>query len=312
MFETVTPRRMASDVEQIVIDTVTLPEWASAIGRDKYGLWAEFTIDRSVDEQIPTQTPPSRFAPIRQRLRWIPPGRFMMGSPEDEEGRTDWEQLPHEVAIDEGFWMFATPCTQALWEAIMGANPSLFQSPDRPVERVSEGDCDSFARKLSERIGLTLALPSESQWEFACRAGTSTSTYAGPLEIKGENNAPILDAIAWYGGNSGHEFDLANGVDASARPEKQYPFDKAGTRSSPKRERIPGACTICWEMSSNGVQTRGCMADLGGRPSTGCVGAARGASARGACARRSASPTSPRPRTATSAAVLPSSGRVVS
>ena len=163
----------------------------------------------------------------------------MMGSPKDEEGRTDWEQLPHEVAIDEGFWMFATPCTQALWEAIMGANPSLFQSPDRPVERVSEGDCDSFARKLSERIGLTLALPSESQWEFACRAGTSTSTYAGPLEIKGENNAPILDAIAWYGGNSGHEFDLANGVDASARPEKQYPFDKAGTRLVAKKRANP-------------------------------------------------------------------------
>jgi formylglycine-generating enzyme required for sulfatase activity len=248
VFGAVTPRRIASDVEQIVLDTVTLPEWASAIGRDKYGLWAEFTIDRSVEKQAPPQRPPSRLgkllgrqspappsapslrsAPIRQRLRWIPPGRFMMGSPKDEEGRADWEQPPHEVVINEGFWIFATPCTQALWEAHMGGNPSLFQSPDRPVEQVSWVDCDSFAKKLSERIGLALALPSEAQWEFACRAGTTTSTYAGPLEIKGANNAPILDAIAWYGGNSGHEFNLANGEDASAWPEKQYPFDKAGT-----------------------------------------------------------------------------------
>ena len=250
IFAAVTPRRIASDVEQVVLNTMTLPEWASALGRDKFGLWAEFTIQGNVaplpvkrtakakKKSVPVVPPRG---PVRQRLRWIPPGRFMMGSPKDkdEEGRFDWEQVPHEVAIDEGFWMFATPCTQALWEALMGENPSEFQSPDRPVEQVSWDACDSFARKLSDRIGLTLALPSEAQWEYACRAGTTTSTYTGPLEIKGENNAPILDAIAWYGGNSGHEFDLANGWDASAWPEKQYPFDKAGTRPVAKKRANP-------------------------------------------------------------------------
>ena len=73
--------------------------------------------------------------PVRQRLRWIPPGRFLMGSPPDEEGRYSWEGPQHEVTIAEGFWMFDTPCTQALWEALMGENPSEFKSPDRPVER---------------------------------------------------------------------------------------------------------------------------------------------------------------------------------
>ena len=204
---------------------MTLPEWASAIERDKFGLSAEFTVEGKTGK-------------VRQRLRWIPPGRFMMGSPKEEEERWEGEQLPHEVVIEEGFWMFATPCTQALWEAIEGANPSEFKSPDRPVESVSWKQCDAFAKKLSARINegirqdeakLLLSLPTEEKWEYACRAGTTTSTYAGQLEIKGENNAPLLDAIAWYGGNSGHEFDLENGHDASRWPNQQYPFDKAGT-----------------------------------------------------------------------------------
>ena len=136
--------------------------------------------------------------------------------------------------------MFATPCTQALWEALMGENPSEFKSADRPVESVSWDACEEFVKKLNKRIhGLELSLPSEAQWEYACRAGTTTSTYAGPLEIKGTNNAPILDAIAWYGGNSGHGFDLENGYDASGWEEKQYPFDKAGTRPVAKKRANP-------------------------------------------------------------------------
>ena len=60
-----------------------------------------------------------------------------MGSPDEEEGRFSWEGPQQEVTIAEGFWMFDTPCTQALWEAMMGENPSEFKSPDRPVEKVS-------------------------------------------------------------------------------------------------------------------------------------------------------------------------------
>ena len=222
-FATLTPVRVSSDVEQVVLRTTTLPRWASAIGRDKYGLWAEFTIEGNAAKP-PTKraakkksAPPKvPLGPVRQRLRWIPPGRFLMGSPPDEEGRYSDEGPQHEVTIAEGFWMFDTPCTQALWEALMGENPSEFKSPDRPVENVSWEDCRKFVEKINEKfdlekVDLSLSLPSEAQWEYACRAGTTTATYAGPLKIEGENNAPILDAIAWYGGNSGIDFELSNG-----------------------------------------------------------------------------------------------------
>ena len=95
--------------------------------------------------------------PVRQRLRWIPPGRFLMGSPPDEEGRYSDEGPQHEVTIAEGFWMFDTPCTQALWEALMGENPSEFKSPDRPVENVSWEDCRKFVKKIDEKFDLSLS-----------------------------------------------------------------------------------------------------------------------------------------------------------
>ena len=167
-----------------------------------------------------------------------------MGSPPDEEGRYSDEGPQHEVTIAEGFWMFDTPCTQALWEALMGENPSEFKSPDRPVENVSWEDCRKFVEKINEKfdlekVDLSLSLPSEAQWEYACRAGTTTATYAGPLKIEGENNAPILDAIAWYGGNSGIDFELSNGYDASKWPEKQFEFDKAGTHPVARKKANP-------------------------------------------------------------------------
>ena len=121
----------------------------------------------------------------------------------------------------------------------MGKNPSEFQSRDRPVENVSWKDCQEFLRRLNAKVGLSLSLPSESQWEYACRAGTIEATYAGPLEIKGVNNAPTLDSIAWYGGNSGMDFELSNGYDASAWSEKQFEFDRAGTHPVGKKRANP-------------------------------------------------------------------------
>jgi len=190
------------------------PEWASGWGHDRFGVYVAFAIGA-----------------VTQRLRWIPPGRFLMGSPEGEEGRYDDEGPRHEVTIAAGFWLFDTPCTQALWEAVMGDNPSRFPSPTRPVEQVSFEDVQAFLDKLNARVpGLDLALPSEAQWEYACRAGTETATWAGNLQIIGENNAPVLDPIAWYGGNSGVGFELENGFDSSDWREKQYSHTRAGTR----------------------------------------------------------------------------------
>ena len=189
------------------------PDWASGWGQDRYGVFVEFTLQE-----------------ITQRLRWIPPGRFWMGSPEEEPGRYDNEGPQHQVTLTQGYWLFDTPCTQSLWVAVRGNNPSRFQTPTRPVERVSWDDAQTFLSNINEQIpGLNLVLPSEAQWEYACRAGTETAIYTGELTILGKNNAPALDPIAWYGGNSGVDFDLADGKDSSGWVGKQYPHTRAGT-----------------------------------------------------------------------------------
>jgi formylglycine-generating enzyme required for sulfatase activity len=144
----------------------------------------------------------------------------------------DWEHPQHLVVIREGYWLFDTPVTQGLYEAVLGENPSEFRSADRPVERVSWEQAQTFIETLNRKLpGLALRLPSEAEWEYACRAGTREATYAGALEILGERNAPALNDIAWYGGNSGVEFDLETAYDSSNWSEKQFEHNKAGTRS---------------------------------------------------------------------------------
>ena len=158
-----------------------------------------------------------------------------MGSPDDEPGRHGDEGPQHLVVITRGYWLGETPVTQALWQAVTGENPSEFKTPDRPVERVSWEECQrDFIARLNRDIaaesGERFRLPTEAEWEYACRAGTTTATYAGPIELRGQNDAPILDDIAWYSGNSGVDFDLPEGRDSSGWPNKQHPHTKAGTR----------------------------------------------------------------------------------
>lgn len=149
---------------------------------------------------------------VVQRMRWVPPGRFLMGSPEGETGRWDDEGPQREVTISRGLWLGETPCTQALWRAVMGENPSAFVSPDRPVEQVSWDDCQIFVERINRLMpGFGARLPTEAEWEYACRGGTTAATWVGDLEVLGESNAPALDAIAWYWGNSDVDFDLNNG-----------------------------------------------------------------------------------------------------
>ncbi|MBL8616769.1 MAG: formylglycine-generating enzyme family protein [Deltaproteobacteria bacterium] len=160
------------------------------MGRDRYGLWAEFDVKTSIAEAT-------------QRFRWVNPGRFMIGSPESEEGRHSDEGPQHEVTLSHGYWMADTPVTQGLYLAVMGENPSKFVDPPdlrRPVEQVSWDKSVAFVRRLSGLLpsgasdGLAIQLPSEAQWERACRAGTDTATYA-PAG-KG------LDDIAWTAANA--------------------------------------------------------------------------------------------------------------
>lgn len=118
-----------------------------------------------------------------------------MGSPDDEPGRFGDEGPQHEVILSSGFWLFDTPVTQALWAAVMGDNPSYFKDPKRPVETVSWDDAMQFNERVNLIVpGLDLVLPTEAQWEYACRAGTATPNYAGADKD--------LEDIAWFSSNS--------------------------------------------------------------------------------------------------------------
>ena len=115
---------------------------------------------------------------------WCPEGSFMMGSPTAEEGRYELDErytdgrysdeAQHSVTLTKGFWMGKYEVTQAQWKSVMGTNPSNFIGANRPVERVSWEDCDDFIKKVNASGGAQVSLPTEAQWEYACRAGTTT------------------------------------------------------------------------------------------------------------------------------------------
>ena len=137
-------------------------------------------------------------------FRWAPPGRFLQGSPESEEGR-DWYEYRREVELTRGFWILETETTQAMWNVVSGENPSKFRGPKRPVDSVGIAEIAEFCAALSERVGgktgdgVLFALPTEAQWEYAARAGTT-----GPYP------AATLEEIAWFGDeNDGGTRDVA-------------------------------------------------------------------------------------------------------
>ena len=103
------------------------------------------------------------------KFRRIPGGSFRMGSPSSEEGRRDNERR-HTVSVG-GFWLGETEVTQAQWQAVMGSNPSGFKGDDRPVENVEWWDIQEFIKKLNSRTGEKFRLPTEAEWEYACREG---------------------------------------------------------------------------------------------------------------------------------------------
>lgn len=110
----------------------------------------------------------------------IPSGDFIMGSPPDEEHRYLNENPQHLVSIDS-FYFMTTEVTQAHWMEVMGENPSLFKHPNHPVEGVSWYDVKEFIKRLNDRYPTyQFRLPSESEWEYACRADTKTPFHTGP------------------------------------------------------------------------------------------------------------------------------------
>jgi len=132
---------------------------------------------------------------LGMEMIWCPPGTFLMGSPESEEGWRSTE-IQHEVTLTKGFWIARHPVTQGQWETVMGSNPSHFKlsGKDAPVEQVNWQEAMDFCARLtgSDSADGSYTLPTEAQWEYACRAGT-TGPYAGSS----------LDILGWHRSNSG-------------------------------------------------------------------------------------------------------------
>ena len=102
------------------------------------------------------------------------PGTFLMGSPENEEGHSPTDEVQHKVSLTHAYWLAVHPVTQASWRKIMRSNPSDPRGNDLPVEMVNWNDCQKFCQKLSKREDRSYRFPTEAEWEYACRAGTTT------------------------------------------------------------------------------------------------------------------------------------------
>ena len=125
---------------------------------------------------------------IGMKLRLIPPGEFMMGSPDSDRDARDDEKPQHKVKITKPFYLGVYEVTQAEYERVMGANPSHSTGASKPVESVSWNNATEFCKRLSAKEGKTYRLPTEAEWEYACRAGTTTRySFGDDLVSPGEH-----------------------------------------------------------------------------------------------------------------------------
>lgn len=133
--------------------------------------------------------------PVEFNLLLVKAGMFKMGATEEQQGADEDEKPVHWVKITKDFYMGETEVTQALWEFVMGNNPSTFKGENNPVEMVSWDDCQVFVRKLNELTKARFRLPTESEWEYVARGGNKTQR----TQYSGSANA---DEVGWYYGNS--------------------------------------------------------------------------------------------------------------
>ncbi len=153
---------------------------------------------------------------VKFKMIHVEGGTFMMGANEENSEASDDERPAHKVTLSS-YSIGETAVTQALWEAVMGNNPSHFKGADRPVERVSWKDCQEFIRKLNEKTNRKFRLPTEAEWEFAARGGNKSKGF----KYAGSNN---IVSVAWYDGNSGNETHPV----AQKQPNELGLFDMSG------------------------------------------------------------------------------------
>ncbi|MBA3708711.1 MAG: protein kinase, partial [Planctomycetes bacterium] len=170
--------------------------WTDALGEDQYGSWADLVVGG-----------------VETRFRYCNAGKFSMGSPAEEVGRSP-DETRHHVVISAPFWIMSSECTQALYREVIGSNPSTFTGPDRPVEQVSWDDCQSFCEALNRRVPhLAARLPTEAEWEFACRALTDTP-FASRV-VAGAPPATAPEALTALWRKDGDD-EIAVSIDAGA------------------------------------------------------------------------------------------------
>lgn len=153
---------------------------------------------------------------IKLEMVLIPAGKFVMGSPKKEKGRDD-DETQHEVTLTKPFYMGKYEVTQEQWEVIMGSNPSDTEDTSLPVTNVSWDDCKKFIKKLNAKTGGNYRLPTEAEWEYACKAGTNTAYSFGDKITPKDANCPDSEigkpiAVGSYKPNTFGLYDMHGNV----------------------------------------------------------------------------------------------------
>jgi formylglycine-generating enzyme required for sulfatase activity len=174
------------------MNSLNSPQWGSGGGADEHGHFADYKVRE-----------------VEFRFRWVPAGTFQMGASAQEVERIarPSETPRHSVSLTRGFWMGETQITQEQWLLFATANRSKFKGAKRPLCGCSWYEAQEFCHRFSEAHNLAVRLPTEAEWEYACRAGTQSAFNDGSAVIGVKVDTPALRDLAIYKGTSRGEWD---------------------------------------------------------------------------------------------------------